>query len=185
MRLVKLISIVFILTAFISTLSFSQDNKMKEKDMMKKDTNKKEMMKGDMGKKEMMHNDMMMKIDKDQNGIAINGYDPVAYLSDMKPEMGMSKYQYEWMGATWQFASKEHLNMFKKNPEKYTPQFGGYCAYGVSKNKLLSCDPTAFTVDDGRVYLTVDSKRLMLLKKDLKNNIEKAEKNWPNLSKQK
>ena len=132
----------------------------------------------------MMHNDMMMKIDKNMDGLAIKGYDPVGYFADGKAEMGDKMYSYKWMGADWHFMNEKHLNMFKENPEMYAPQYGGYCAYGVSKEHLSSTDPTAWVIVDGKLYLNTNPDVKNMFDKDLKGNIMKAEKNWPGLNKE-
>src|SRR5262245_41912427 len=80
-------------------------------------------------------------INHDGSGIAIRGYDPVAYFADSKPLKGEAKYSYGWRGATWQFASEQHRDLFAQSPEKYAPQYGGYCTYGVSENHTVDIDP--------------------------------------------
>jgi len=89
--------------------------------------------------------------------VAILGYDPVAYFVDSKPEAGQDQYSYRWMGATWKFSSAEHLKLFKASPEKYAPQYGGYCAYGVAKDNLVSIEPDKWTVKNGKLYLNYDA----------------------------
>ena len=88
---------------------------------------------------------------------AILGYDPVAYFTDGKPAKGQDAFAFEWMGAKWKFASQAHLDLFKANPEKYAPQYGGYCAYGVSQDNLVSIEPDKFKVIDGKLYLNYDA----------------------------
>lgn len=90
-------------------------------------------------------------------GVAINGYDTVAYFTDGKAVKGSQALATAWNGAEWRFASKAHLDLFKAAPEKYAPQYGGYCAYGVSKGYLVSIEPEQFTVLDGKLYLNYDS----------------------------
>jgi len=90
-------------------------------------------------------------------GVAINGYDTVAYFTDGKPVKGSEAFTTDWNGAQWRFASKAHLDLFKATPEKYAPQYGGYCAYGVSQGYLVSIEPDQFTVLDGKLYLNYDS----------------------------
>lgn len=90
-------------------------------------------------------------------GVAINGYDTVAYFTDGKPVKGSDAFVREWNGAKWKFASQQHLDLFKAAPEKYAPQYGGYCAYGVSQGYLVSIEPEQFTVLDGKLYLNYDS----------------------------
>lgn len=95
---------------------------------------------------------------------AIQGYDPVAYFTVGKPVKGLDSLVVDWMGAKWKFASQANLALFKANPEKYAPQYGGYCAYGVSQDNLVSVEPDKFKIIDGKLYLnynaTVQSKWL-------------------------
>ena len=173
MKFTKSLIGMCLLIMLFSAVSFAQD-----KDMMKDD-----MKKNDMMKDNMMHDDMMMKIDKNMDGVTLKGYDPVSYFTDMKPEMGMSDLSYEWGGATWHFTSKDHLKMFKENPAKYAPQFGGYCAYALSINKLVPADPAYWTLDNGKLYLNVNADAQKLFRKDQMSNISNAEMNWKTLSK--
>lgn len=89
--------------------------------------------------------------------VAILGYDAVAYFSDAKPVKGNPKFVQEWMGATWQFASAANRDLFKADPGKYAPQYGGYCAYGVSQGQLVGIEPDKFKVLDGKLYLNYDA----------------------------
>jgi YHS domain-containing protein len=88
---------------------------------------------------------------------AINGYDPVAYFTVGKPVQGQDSFATEWMGAKWKFSSQANLDLFKANPEKYAPQYGGYCAYGVTQGSLIKVEPDQFTVRDGKLYLNYDA----------------------------
>ena len=114
-------------------------------------------------------------------GAAIKGYDPVAYFSDSKAIEGKTDFQSMHDGATYYFASKEHKDLFDANPEKYLPQFGGYCAYGVSINKTVNIDPTAFQIIDGKLYLQYSQDILAKFNQDPSGNLQKAQANWPNL----
>jgi len=158
---------IVLLIMLFSIVSFAQD---------------KDMMKDDMSKKEMMDKEMMIKFDKNMDGLALNGYDPVSYFTNGKPETGMSGNSYEWMGAKWQFTSEEHLNMFKENPSKYAPQFGGYCTYALSLNKIVPADPAFWTIDNGMLYLNANGNAQKLFRKDAMSNIKTAEKNWKSLN---
>lgn len=115
------------------------------------------------------------------SSIAINGYDPVAYFTENKPVKGNSEYSFEWKGAHWLFSSKDNMDLFASAPEKYEPQYGGYCAYGCSKGKKATTDPQAWTIVDGKLYLNnspqVKEKWLM----EQKQRIELADKNWPQI----
>lgn len=90
-------------------------------------------------------------------GIAINGYDTVAYFTEKKPVKGSDAYTYNWNGGSWKFASQANLELFKAAPEKYAPQYGGYCAYGVSKGYLVSVEPEQFSIIDSKLYLNYDA----------------------------
>lgn len=116
--------------------------------------------------------------------LAVDGYDAVAYQTDHKAVQGQSDFRYQWHGAKWQFASAEHLQTFKANPERYAPQYGGYCAYAVADNRLADIDPEAFTVLDGKLYLNYSKDIQKKWNADRANDIEKADHNWPGLSKQ-
>lgn len=87
------------------------------------------------------------------SGIAIRGTDTVAYFTEGKAVAGSDAFTTEWQGATWKFASQEHLDLFAANPEKYAPQYGGYCAYGVTKNSLVKIEPENWTIIDDKLYL--------------------------------
>lgn len=88
---------------------------------------------------------------------AINGYDTVAYFTLSKPVKGLDSLVTEWMGAKWKFSSQAHLDLFKAAPEKYAPQYGGYCAFGVSRGYLVKVEPDQFTVREGKLYLNYDA----------------------------
>lgn len=88
---------------------------------------------------------------------AINGYDTVAYFTENKPVKGQDSLVFDWKGAKWKFATQANLDLFKANPEKYAPQYGGYCAYGVAKGSLVKVEPEQFTILDGKLYLNYDA----------------------------
>jgi YHS domain-containing protein len=114
-------------------------------------------------------------------GVAIRGYDPVAYFTDNKPVEGSKDFSWSWQGTTWQFKDKANLEAFKSNPEKYAPQFGGYCAYGVSENHKSPTQPDAFTIVDNKLYLNYNVKVKELWVKDIPGRVAKAETNWTDL----
>ncbi|WP_237684200.1 YHS domain-containing (seleno)protein [Pseudaminobacter soli (ex Zhang et al. 2022)] len=89
--------------------------------------------------------------------VAIKGYDPVAYFTDNAAVQGSQQYTYRWLGATWVFASAENRDLFKADPAKYAPQYGGYCADGVSFGTVTTnIDPKAWRIIDGKLYLSYD-----------------------------
>ncbi len=113
------------------------------------------------------------------NNLAIKGYDPVAYFQESKAIEGKKEFQTEWMGAEWRFNSAETLALFVAIPDKYAPQYGGYCAYAVADNKLVGIDPTQFTILDDKLYLNYNAKiqKKWLAERD--DRIRKADQNWP------
>ncbi|MBI5074359.1 MAG: YHS domain protein [Nitrospirae bacterium] len=118
-------------------------------------------------------------------GLAIKGYDPVAYFTDKRPIEGMSEFKYVWKGAVWRFASSAHLEMFKKDAEKYAPMYGGYCAYAVSQGKTADIDPASWTIFEDRLYLNLNKDVQMLWEKDMQAYIKKADENWPRMLRKK
>ncbi|WEX75721.1 hypothetical protein PYH37_001988 [Sinorhizobium numidicum] len=89
--------------------------------------------------------------------VAIKGYDPVAYFTEDKAVQGSPKYSHRWLGATWHFASAEHRDLFMREPGKYAPQYGGYCADGVSFGTVTTnIDPKAWRIIDGKLYISYD-----------------------------
>jgi len=117
----------------------------------------------------------------DKNGAAIQGYDPVAFFTDSKPVKGKPELGFRHNNALYYFASKEHRDLFKADPAKYEPAFGGYCAYGVSRNKLVEIDVDAFQIVNGRLLLQYSKGVRDDFNKDTKGNLTKAETNWPTL----
>ena len=117
----------------------------------------------------------------DKSGVAIQGYDPVAFFTDHKPVKGQPEFTARHNGALYYFASKEHRELFKSDPAKYEPAFGGYCAYGLSKGKLAEIDVDAFQIVDGRLLLQYSKSVRDNFNKDTKGNLMKAEANWPGL----
>ena len=87
------------------------------------------------------------------NNKAIYGYDPMGYWNDNKAVKGKEEFKFSWRGADWYFASQENLDTFKSDPLKWAPQYGGYCAYAMSDNRLVGIDEDAFTIYEGKLYL--------------------------------
>ena len=93
----------------------------------------------------------------DPSGVAIRGYDTVAYFTEGRPVEGSEELTSEWRGATWRFASQEHLERFEAEPERYAPQYGGYCAYGIAaQDALVKIEPELWTIVDDKLYLNYD-----------------------------
>lgn len=107
-------------------------------------------------------------------GIAIRGYDTVAYFTESKPTEGMEQFSVDWNGASWLFASQENADLFTASPEKYAPQYGGYCAYGVAMDYLVKIEPDQWAIVDGKLYLNYDKKVQKLWRKDVPGFIQSA-----------
>jgi len=114
-------------------------------------------------------------------GVAIDGYDPVAYFTDGKPVEGSADYSFEWQGATWRFASAEHRDRFAGQPERWAPQYGGYCAWAVSQGHTADIDPAAWTVVGEKLYLNYDADVQKKWLADRDRYIRDADVNWPKL----
>ena len=109
---------------------------------------------------------------------AIHGYDPVSYFEG-NPAKGDQDYSYLWKDATWYFASDENLSKFKSDPEKYAPQFGGYCAYGMAAGHKASTEPDAWTIVDDKLYLNHNVDVRSKWKENQDSLINNANTNWP------
>ncbi len=110
---------------------------------------------------------------------AIRGYDPVAYFTEGRPVKGSREFSHRWNGAQWRFASAQNRERFAAAPEKYAPQYGGYCAYGVAGGYAVKIEPEAWSVVDGKLYLNYDRSVQASWKKDVPGYIRKADANWP------
>ena len=112
-------------------------------------------------------------------GLAIRGYDPVAYFEGNGPVKGDSDFEAEWNGATWRFASAENRDKFISDPETWAPQYGGYCAWAVSNNYTASTDPDAWSLYDGKLYLNYSLGVRDTWSRDIPGNVAKGDANWP------
>jgi YHS domain-containing protein len=112
-------------------------------------------------------------------GAAIRGYDPVAFFTEGKPVEGSRQFTHKWKGATWRFASAQNRDTFAAAPEKYAPQYGGYCAYGVANGYTVSTVPEAWSVVGGKLYLNYSLGVRADWLKDTSGYIRQADGNWP------
>jgi len=115
--------------------------------------------------------------------IALDGYDPVAFFTDAKPVSGSPFIKTSHRGADYFFATEDHKKLFLSNPEKYTPQYGGFCAYGVGLDALFPVDISTWQVRDGKLYLNLNHDILEKFNADFDGNVAKAERNWPGIVK--
>lgn len=122
-------------------------------------------------------------INKNIFGTALKGYDAVAYFKESRPVKGLDEFRYEWMGAKWYFASAANRDEFAGNPEKYAPQFGGYCAWAVAHGYTASIDPEAWRIVDGKLYLNYSKDVQKKWEADVPGFIRQGNENWPKLKK--
>jgi YHS domain-containing protein len=112
-------------------------------------------------------------------GVAVGGYDPVAYFTENKPVEGKPEISLQHDGVTWRFASEANRDAFKAEPAKFAPQYGGYCAWAVAQGYTASGDPQFWKLVDGKLYLNYDASVQKKWEQDIPGFITKADKNWP------
>jgi YHS domain-containing protein len=116
------------------------------------------------------------------DGLAIRGYDPVAYFRDGGPRQGKPEFSVSHGGAIWRFASAEHRALFEADPTRYLPAYGGFCAYGTSRGYLVKIEPEAWSIVEGKLYLNYDLGVRETWARRTKTYIARAEGNWPSLT---
>ncbi|WP_416670315.1 YHS domain-containing (seleno)protein [Egbenema bharatensis] len=115
------------------------------------------------------------------DGVAIRGTDPVAYFREGRPVAGSESFSYEWGNATWWFSSAENRDLFASDPERYAPEYGGFCAWAVSQGYTAPIDPNAWKIVDDRLYLNANTGIQRRWERDIPGNIDKADQNWPGI----
>lgn len=115
----------------------------------------------------------------DEGGFAINGYDPVAYFAAEGAVQGSTAHMAEWNNAKWLFSNAENKTLFEEAPEKFAPQYGGYCAYAVSRGYIAPTRPDAWTIHGGKLYLNYNQAVRLLWSQDIPGHISSADGNWP------
>lgn len=119
----------------------------------------------------------------DEKGVILDGYDAVAFFTDHKPVKGNAAFQYQYENSIYYFTSQEHLESFKSNPEKFKPQFGGWCAYAVSLGRIAPIDINTFSIVNDRLFIQHNQRAVNGWNKDVPGNITKADKYWPAVAK--
>lgn len=109
---------------------------------------------------------------------AISGYDPVAYFTEAKPVPGQEDFSYVWNDAKWLFSSKENMELFQEAPERYAPQYNGYCAFALSRNDFVNVNPESWAIVDEKLYFTFNHDIKNAWLQDKRNYIAKANRNW-------
>lgn len=113
-----------------------------------------------------------------KNGIALHGYDPVAFFISKEPRKGDSSIRFNWQGATWYFENQQNAQLFIANPSQYAPQYGGYCAFGASRGYKAPTAIDTWTIADGKLYFNYNQKVKTVWVKDQAAFINKADSNW-------
>lgn len=118
------------------------------------------------------------------DGAAIRGYDPVAYFKDSKPAKGSAEHRFEHKGSTFLFSSKANRDAFAAEPDKYAPQYGGFCAFGTASGYKAAVDPAVFSVVNGKLYLNYNRDVQKQWLADAPGFVSKADRQWPAVSRQ-
>jgi len=118
------------------------------------------------------------KLNLDSKGVILKGYDPVAYFTQKKAVKGSPKYQTTYQGAIYYFSSAADLAIFKKNPSKYVPQYGGYCANGIANRQAREGNPNIFFVLHGKLYVCASPEAEKEFQSNAQSNVKKADENW-------
>jgi len=116
----------------------------------------------------------------DSDKVAIHGYDTVAYFTEGKPTKGSTEFEHSWQDTRWQFASATNRELFTANPDRYAPQYGGYCSGGLSVGEYADVDPSAWTIVDGKLYLTLNKDLRDAWRKAPEAHVANANYNWEN-----
>ena len=119
-------------------------------------------------------------VSADTNDLAIQGYDPVAYFQE-GPRIGSDEFTATHKGAIYRFATAENRDAFRNDPTRYAPQYGGFCAFGVSMGKKFDTDPLAWRVVDGKLYLNLNKDVQKRWLEDVPGHIKRANGNWPKI----
>jgi hypothetical protein len=114
----------------------------------------------------------------EDGGLALKGYDPVAYFISGRPTLGANQFVAERQGATYRFASADDRDLFVADPDKYVPQYGGYCAYAISVNRIADIDPEEWAIVGDKLYLNNDRLAQALWSLDKQGSIKSGDRNW-------
>ena len=117
----------------------------------------------------------------DKNGLALEGYDPVAYFEEGKPAKGETGFEATYNGAHYRFVSQAHREAFEKAPAKYAPAYGGFCGYAASVGKVRPANPLIWSIVDGQLIVQHTKGASELWEKDVAGSKAKADKYWPHL----
>jgi YHS domain-containing protein len=120
-------------------------------------------------------------VNRSRAGLALDGYDPAAYFTDGRAVRGSAAHAHVHEGTTYHFASAAHRDAFAAEPARYLPQYGGFCAWAVSRGYTAPTDPLAWRIVDGRLFLNYSRSVQRTWEQDAPGNIRKGDANWPGL----
>lgn len=118
------------------------------------------------------------EVNKNSDGIAINGYDPVAYFIENEAIAGKPEHSHQWLGATWYFKNAQNMHLFSVRPSDYAPQYGGFCAYAMASGQRADIDPAAWSLQDNKLYLNYNQQVMNLWRQDTETHIQNADRHW-------
>jgi YHS domain-containing protein len=122
------------------------------------------------------------RVNVDRGGLAVDGYDVVAYFVDGRPVPGAAAFEAVHDGVRYRFASAANRDRFRQEPQRFVPQYGGFCAYAVSRGYTADVDPRAWKIVDGRLFLNYNRGAQQKWEEDVAGNIRKGDANWPSLA---
>ncbi|MFP4511208.1 MAG: YHS domain-containing (seleno)protein [Spirochaetaceae bacterium] len=120
-------------------------------------------------------------LNTNRDGVAIDGYDPVAYFTIGEPTEGRSEFFHDWNGGRWYFSSEAHHDLFAAEPERYAPAYGGYCAWAVAEGNVAGINPQAWHIEDDRLYLNYSQRINRRFLGDLDGHLTRADEKWPGI----
>ena len=123
------------------------------------------------------------RVNRSRNGLGLKGYDPGVYFKEARAAQGSASFEYQYQATRYRFVNAANRDLFAANPGRYVPQYGGFCAYAVSRGYTADIDPEAWAVVDGKLYLNYSKRVRGLWQEDVPGNIRKADANWPELRK--
>lgn len=118
------------------------------------------------------------QIFKTRDGLALRGYDVVAYFTDNRAVKGTTRFRHEWGSAVWLFSNSRNLQLFKRDPARYMPEYGGYGAFGITRGAIEDSDPNMFQLIDNKLYLHSNEERKTMFASNLERNIQFGNINW-------
>ncbi|MBO9397885.1 hypothetical protein J7399_06460 [Shimia sp. R9_1] len=123
-----------------------------------------------------------VELNASSTGLALQGYDPVAYFTQGEPTKGDYRISSIYNDATYRFANEEHKAAFEADPEAYLPQYGGYCAFGAAMGFKFDGDPEYWKIVDGELFLNLSQDIQVRWEEDVPGFIERADTNWTDIA---